>query len=69
MKGKVKAMDNFVTFWDIWLVNRMCLILSYLWHSLYDLFYYRRQQRAFTIQVHTKPSDMWDNIYTLIVKS
>lgn len=69
MKGKVKAMDNFVTFWDIWLVNSMCLILSYLWHSLYDLFYYRREQRAFTIQVHIKPSDKWDNIYMLIVKS
>lgn len=58
MKGEVKAMENFVTFWDIWLVNSMCLLVSYLWDSLRELLCYRRQQRASAIQVHAKLSDM-----------
>ncbi|XP_028449201.1 myosin light chain kinase 3 isoform X6 [Perca flavescens] len=48
MKSKVKAMENFVTGWDIWLVNSMCLVASYLWIRLCDLLCYRRRHRAST---------------------
>ncbi|CAK6974641.1 uncharacterized protein LOC117442044 isoform X1 [Scomber scombrus] len=46
MKSKAKATENFVTGWEIWLVNSMCLVASYLWHRLCDLLCHRRSHRA-----------------------
>lgn len=68
MKSKVKAMENFVTGWEIWLVNSMCLVASYIWHRLCDLLCYRRRHRASTppaIQVYTRPFDLLNNTQTL----
>lgn len=41
-------MENFLTGWDIWLVNSMCLVASYLWYRLYELLCYRKTLRAST---------------------
>lgn len=68
MGGKVKAMEKFVTGRDIWLVNSMCLVASYLWHKLCDLLCYRRRHRASTppaIQVHTRMFGLLNNTQTL----
>lgn len=56
MRSKVKAMEKFVTGWDVWVVNSMCLVASYVWRRLGDLLCYRRRHRASTppaIQVYT----------------
>lgn len=49
MKSKAKPMENFVTAWDAWLVNGMCLVASYLWGWMCDLLCYRRRHRASTL--------------------
>uniref|UniRef100_A0A8C5DSP1 Myosin light chain kinase 2, skeletal/cardiac muscle-like n=1 Tax=Gouania willdenowi TaxID=441366 RepID=A0A8C5DSP1_GOUWI len=51
MRSKKKAPEKFVAVWDIWPVNSMCQVVSYLWHRLCDLLCYTRRQRASTTQV------------------
>lgn len=67
MGSKVKAMENFATGWDIWLVNSMCLVASYVWRRLCDVLCYRRRHRASTppaIQVHVGLCDVLTNTQT-----
>ncbi|CAJ1072383.1 myosin light chain kinase 2%2C skeletal/cardiac muscle isoform X4 [Xyrichtys novacula] len=56
MKSKVKVMENFVTGWDIWLVNSMCAVASYFWHRLCGLLCYRTRRRASTAPAIKKPT-------------
>lgn len=49
MKSKVKAMENFGAVWDVWLVNSMCLVASYVWGWMCELLCYRRRHRASTL--------------------
>lgn len=68
MKSKVKAMENFVAGWDIWLVSSMCLVTSYLWSRLCDLLCYKRRRRASSppaIQVYSRMFDLLNNAPTL----
>lgn len=68
MRSKVKAMENFVTGWDIWLVNSMCQVASYLWSRLCDLLCCRRRHRASTppaTQVYTRLFDLLNNTQKL----
>ncbi|KAL6491101.1 hypothetical protein MHYP_G00014460 [Metynnis hypsauchen] len=45
-KKQWASMENFLKGRDIWLVNSVCLMASYLWRKLWDLFSYRRKGRA-----------------------
>lgn len=68
MKSKVKAMENFTAGWEIWLVNSMCLVASYLWWRLCGLLCYRRRHRTLTpADIQVKDISFNTAVYTAII--
>ena len=58
MRSRMKAVENLVTVGDIWLVNSMCLVVSYLWRRLYGLLYCRTRNRTSVHKVLRKLFDL-----------